>query len=73
MIKDGNKKVTPKIKAQDLLMDAISVKLGYWTHENLNGLTDGMTEREIKLVQEQMQKQADRIAKMFGFDKAWVS
>jgi hypothetical protein len=33
--------------------------------------TEHMTEREKRLVADQMQKQADRVARMFGYDKAW--
>lgn len=72
MIKDVHgKKLTPKRMAQDILLDKISEALGYWQEQG--HLTKGMTEREIELVKEQMKKQADRIARMFGYEEAWYS
>jgi hypothetical protein len=72
MIKDDkNEKTTPKKKAQDILMDKVSVALGYWTEGDYD--SEVMTVKERVEVQRQMKIQADRIAKMFGFDEAWES
>ena len=69
MITDSNNKaITPKQYAQDQIMDAISVKLGYWTERD--DYKD-MTESERKKVNEQMWKLANRVAKMMGYDEAW--
>ena len=38
----------------------------------LHGL-DKMTKKEEEQCMEQLRKQADRIAKMFGFDKHWIT
>ena len=51
-------------------MDAISVKLGYWTERDDY---QDMTEGERKKVQEQLRKLANRVAKMMGYDEAWSS
>ncbi len=32
-----------------------------------------MTPKEKELCMDQLRKQADRIAKMFGFDKHWIT
>jgi hypothetical protein len=65
-----NEKITARIKAQDIIMDKLSA-VGYWVEDELE--TKGMTEREIKMVQEQIKKECDRIAKRFGFDESWSS
>ena len=66
---DGEK-TTPKQLAQDLLMDYVANALGYgFERLEENGLT--LTEKQKEIVGDQLQKQADRIAKMFGFEKAW--
>jgi len=64
-------KSTPKIWAQDLLMDMIST-YNYRLEEGREG-TDEMTEKELAQCMEQLKKQADRIAKLFGFDKHWIT
>ena len=64
-------KSTPKIWAQDLLMDMIST-YNYRLEEGREG-TDKMTEKELAQCMEQLKKQADRIAKLFGFDKHWIT
>ena len=64
-------KSTPKIWAQDLLMDIIST-YNYRLEEGREG-TDKMTEKELAQCMEQLRKQADRIAKMFGFDEHWIT
>ena len=71
MIKDykGNKK-TPKILAQDIIMDKLAVARGYWT-EGMEA--EGLTDREIKLVSEQLEKECDRIAKRFNYNNSWAA
>ena len=70
MIKYLGDKTTAKQLAQDVLMDKISTALGYWEEGHD---TSDMTERELEECRRQMKKQADRVAKMFGFDEAWYS
>jgi len=74
MIKDGiyqsGEKSTPKKKAQDLILNKIAELRGYWTEDS--DKTDGMTEREIMQVNEQLRKECDRIAKRFGYEESWV-
>ena len=65
-------KSTPKIWAQDLLMDIISTYNYRLEERGIYGL-DEMTKKEEEQCMEQLKKQADRIAKMFGFDKHWIT
>ncbi len=65
-------KSTPKIWAQDLLMDIISTYNYRLEERGIYGL-DEMTKKEEEQCMEQLKKQADRIAKMFGFDKHWTT
>lgn len=65
MIKDydGNK-TTPKRKAEELLRDALVLKLEYWFEENE---VKDMTEKEYKSVQEQMNKILPRLLKKLNY------
>ena len=65
-------KSTPKIWAQDVLMDIIS-QYNYRLEDSMAYNQDKMTEKEKEKCLEQLGKQADRIAKMFGFDKHWTT
>ena len=65
-------KSTPKVWAQDFLMDLISQYNYRLEDRGLYGL-DKMTKKEEEQCMEQLGKQADRIAKMFGFDKHWIT
>ncbi len=65
-------KSTPKVWAQDLLMDLISQYNYRLEDRGLYGL-DKMTKKEEEQCMEQLRKQADRIAKMFGFNKHWTT
>ena len=65
-------KSTPKVWAQDLLMDLISQYNYRLEDRGLHGL-DKMTKKEEEQCMEQLRKQADRIAKMFGFNKHWTT
>ena len=63
---------TPKLWAQAVLMDVIT-QYNYRLEDNAAYNQDKMTEREKQLCMEQLKKQADRIAKMFGFEKHWIT
>jgi len=65
-------KSTPKVWAQDLLMDIIS-QYNYRLEDSMAYDQHKMTAKEKELCMEQLKKQADRIAKLFGFDKHWIS
>ena len=65
-------KSTPKIWAQDVLMDIIS-QYNYRLEDSMAYNQHKMTAKEKELCMEQLGKQADRIAKMFGFDKHWTT
>ena len=64
-------RTTPKQKAREILMDNVSIALGYWTEQD--SVVDQMTDGEIELVKAQLQKQADRVAKLLGYEEAWHS
>lgn len=53
--------------AQDQLMDGISKVLGYWS-EDVN-----ISEEKRAELQTIMKQQADRIARLFGYNEAWRS
>lgn len=58
-----------KEKAQELLMDGIGNVLGYWAEKDLAEADAlGITEEELTA---ELRKQADRVAKMFGYERAW--
>ena len=65
-------KATPKIWAQDLLMDLISTYNYKLEDRGMHNL-DKMTKKEEEQCIEQLRKQADRIAKLFGFTKHWTT
>jgi hypothetical protein len=58
---------------QDVLMDGLSISLGYWTEKLSDSDRDALGEDGLAELQVLMQEQANRVAKMFGYEKAWVS
>ena len=54
-----------KRKAQDILMDVVAV--AYYRLED-----EDYSEQDKEVVRKQLKKQADRIAKMFGFSESWT-
>ena len=65
-------KSTAKIWAQALLMDLISTYNYKLEDRGMHNL-DKMTKKEEEQCIEQLKKQADRIAKLFGFTKHWTT
>ena len=63
-------KITPTVKAKDILMDHVSLGMSYWSEK---GGSEGMTPTEIEKINTQLKKVADRIARMCGYDEAWYS
>ena len=57
---------------KDFLMDLISQYNYRLEDRGIQGL-DKMTKKEEEQCMEQIKKQADRIAKLFGFDKHWIT
>jgi hypothetical protein len=60
-----------KEKAQEMLLHGIGNVLGYWFEDasNQQDVADlGMTEEEFG---ELLLHEADRIARLFGYDQAW--
>lgn len=62
-----------KEAAQKMLMHGIGNVLGYW-HEDLNNLRDaealGLSQEEFGEV---LMAQADRVARLLGFEEAWCN
>jgi len=58
-----------RIKAQDIIMSQIA-HCGYVLHES--DYLD-ILEEDKELMQVELKKQMDRVAKLFGFDEAWFS
>ncbi len=66
--KDPDKK-TPKIIAQDLIMQALGNVRGYWKEND----SDDLTPKEISEVDRQLKILCDRIAKSYKFNESWVN
>ena len=62
-----------KEAAQKMLMHGIGNVLGYW-HEDLNNAREaealGLTQEEFGQV---LMAQADRVARLLGFEEAWCN
>lgn len=58
--------------AQDMIMSNVGNALGYWTEspECRREWLDPDSE-EAQQFRAELKRQADRIARMFGFDEAW--
>lgn len=65
MIEHDGEPTTPKLLAQDIILDSISARGGYW-HEFMSNEYEKMTPRERRMVTEQLKKQFARVQKMFG-------
>ena len=65
-------KSTPKKWAQDMLLDLIS-QYNYALEPSDAYDQNKMTAKEKELCYEQLKKQADRIAKMFGYEEHWTT
>lgn len=65
-------KTTAKQEAQEILMHGVATALGYWEEQHAL-LADRMTEDERTEFRALLQQQADRVAKLFGYDRAWAS
>ncbi|RCH68740.1 hypothetical protein DT019_08685 [Streptomyces sp. SDr-06] len=57
-----------KRKAQDALMNGIANTLGYYDPRDC-GVE--MTEAELAEFREIIQREADRVARLFGYESAW--
>lgn len=58
-----------KEKAQEMLMHGIGDVLGYWFERTPDSAKNlGLTEEEFSGI---LFQQADRIARLFGYDRAW--
>jgi hypothetical protein len=70
ILDDDGKKTTPKKLAQLLLMDSIGRMRGYW-YEQEGFDFEKLTERETAQINEQLEKQGDRLAKVLGYPHSW--
>lgn len=64
-----------KHAAQVIIMDGIAKTIGYWA-ESGSGMVPGWndwTPEEQGEFQALVKAQADRLAKVFGYDQAWIA
>jgi hypothetical protein len=61
-------KTDTKRQAQDLLMQHVANALGYWD-EHME--RRGQAVDDPAAFQAELRRQADRIAKLFGYEEAW--
>jgi hypothetical protein len=54
--------------AQEALMQGIANQLGYY---DPNDFGDEMTDEERDELRQVMQREADRVARLFGYESAW--
>jgi hypothetical protein len=71
--KNAKTRTDRKHYAQQELMDGISKVLGYWQENLSREETEALGEDGIEEINELMRQQADRVAKLLGYEKAWVS
>ena len=64
------KKTRTELKnmAQDAIMQGIANTLGYW---NPNDYGEDMTEEQRDELRQVMQREADRVARLLGYESAW--
>lgn len=59
-----------KEQAQDAIMQGIANQLGYY---DPNDFGEDYTEAERDELHQIMKREADRVAKFFGFEEAWAN
>jgi hypothetical protein len=59
-----------KRKAQEALMQGIANQLGYY---DPNDFGEDFTEEQKDELHAVMKREADRVARLFGYEKAWSS
>lgn len=59
--------------AQDMLLDGMSKVLGYWQETLTDEERELLSTDDINTLHHLLQTQADRAAKLFGYDGAWIS
>lgn len=57
-----------KLQAQEVIMQGIANQLGYY---DPNDYGDEWTEADRDELRVVMQREADRVARLFGYDNAW--
>lgn len=62
------KRTEIKHKAQDALMQGIANQLGYYDPADFG---ENLSESEREELRAEMKRQADRVAKLFGYEEAW--
>lgn len=75
LLDSEDKRTTPKRFAQDLIFDQlVQLVEGYWQQDlRPQDGYKGATQRELEQVDLQIRKIADRIAKMMGFEPAFMA
>jgi hypothetical protein len=70
--KTHSTKMGKRRRAQDIILDGVAVAIGYWTEQNHFDMAV-MTQEELKEFSVLLKQQADRVAKLFGYDEAWIA
>lgn len=72
-ITEANTRTAKKEFAQEALMHGIANVLGYWQENLSSDEVDALGEDGIQEINELMRQQANRVAKLLGYEKAWVN
>lgn len=72
-ITEAKTRTDKKMYAQQELMDGLSKVLGYWQENLSNDDIEALGQDGIDEINKLMWQQADRVAKLLGYEKAWVS
>lgn len=64
------KRTAMKEQAQEMLMHAVGDLLGYWQEKN-DGYLEKIPPAQVEEFREVLQREADRVAHLFGFTGAW--
>jgi hypothetical protein len=65
IVDDEGERSTPKQLAQDIVLDAIAGKVGFW-EEYADVRVDKLTERERQAINDQIKKQFERVQTLFN-------
>jgi hypothetical protein len=72
-VMEAKTRAEKKQLVQSELMHGMANALGYWQERLTGEERDKLGEDGLAELQALMQEQADRVAKMFGYEKAWVN
>lgn len=65
---EAGEKCTPKDKAKEIVVDSINMNIEKWIDDHPEDIGQ-MTDRELALVDDQLQKQVRRVYKLLGIEE----